>query len=289
MINFINLFNLDVLSNKGVIDVIVVKQSDGSFKSSRIHLNFGISNTKSFPLEIKVNNETIYGHGIILISKETSYKIKSEDINRMNLVQGRNSVEYSIQPDYSKRIILYSFIYFWNFNDKIVVSDIDGTITKSDFFGFLLKNKWCQSGVVKLFNKIENNLYKLIYLSARPRGLNTRQFLKEINQFEKRLPDGPILLNPSNIFKSFCQHATKRSDKLKTLCLNEIIELFPANPIIAGFGNQSSDREAYKNCFVPHIFLISSKGELSFNNHRKSTYDSLADDKIFDELFPPLH
>ena len=41
-------------------------------------------------------------------------------------------------------------IFLWNYNDKLIISDIDGTITKSDIAGQLLTN-YIHSGVTKLF------------------------------------------------------------------------------------------------------------------------------------------
>lgn len=41
-------------------------------------------------------------------------------------------------------------IFLWDPNEKIVISDIDGTITKSDILGQILNN-YLHSGVVKLY------------------------------------------------------------------------------------------------------------------------------------------
>jgi phosphatidate phosphatase LPIN len=281
-----------LLLNDGAIDVIVVKQKDGSFKSSPIHLDFGKSDYV-LPLQVTVEGKKVNINKMQFISNAKTYKFTSDDINEMSLKQGANLVEYSIKPaDSRHRIKLYSFIYLWNFNDKIVVSDIDGTITKSDLkgfiYGFINKiNEWCHSGVIKLFSKIENHSYKFIYLSARPRGLKTRKLLEEINQNGKILPNGPILLNPCNILNGIHQHYMNKSHKFKISYLKKIIELFLVNLIVAGFGNQSTDQIAYKKCGIPHIFLINQKSELVFNS-TKSSYDGLADDAIFHEIFPPL-
>jgi len=61
-------------------------------------------------------------------------------------------------------------IFLWSHEDKIVISDIDGTITKSDVLGQILPamgRDWFQTGVTGLFSKIRNNGYNFIYLSAR--------------------------------------------------------------------------------------------------------------------------
>ena len=52
----------------------------------------------------------------------------------------------------------------------MVISDIDGTITKSDVLGHILPvigRDWAQSGVAELFSKIRANGYHIMYLSAR--------------------------------------------------------------------------------------------------------------------------
>jgi len=58
---------------------------------------------------------------------------------------------------------------------KLVVSDIDGTITRSDLGGILLprlinKVDWAHAGVAKLFTTIHQNGYQFIYLTSRPVG-----------------------------------------------------------------------------------------------------------------------
>ena len=51
---------------------------------------------------------------------------------------------------------------------QVVISDIDGTITKSDVLGHILPaigQDWAQSGVAQLFSKIRSNSYHMMYLS----------------------------------------------------------------------------------------------------------------------------
>lgn len=64
-------------------------------------------------------------------------------------------------------------IFLWNYSDSIVISDIDGTITRSDVFGQILPyvgKDWSQEGVTNLFSNIERNGYRFVYLSARAIG-----------------------------------------------------------------------------------------------------------------------
>lgn len=119
-----------------------------------------------------------------------------------------NEVEFSVTTAYQGTTRCQCHLYKWKWDDKIVVSDIDGTITKSDVLGHILPivgKDWAQTGVAQLFNKIEDNGYKLLYLSARAIGQAriTREYLKSIKQGDLSMPDGPILLNPTSLITAF--------------------------------------------------------------------------------------
>ena len=108
-------------------------------------------------------------------------------------------------------------IYLWHHSDKVVISDIDGTITKSDVLGHILPvigRDWAQSGelltsasptptstvtstptdfypllgVAQLFSKIRANGYHIMYLSARAIGqaTMTKDYLESLKQGEVR-------------------------------------------------------------------------------------------------------
>lgn len=49
---------------------------------------------------------------------------------KLNLHEGQNDVSFSVTTQYQGTTRCMSHIYLWNYDDKIVVSDIDGTITK---------------------------------------------------------------------------------------------------------------------------------------------------------------
>ena len=84
-------------------------------------------------------------------------------------------------------------MYLWKWTDKVVISDIDGTITKSDVLGHVLpiiSMDWAQYGVASLFNKIRNNGYQIAYLSARAIGQapTTKTYLQSVSQEDLNLP-----------------------------------------------------------------------------------------------------
>jgi len=81
---------------------------------------------------------------------------------------------------------------------KIVISDVDGTITKSDVIGQimpLIGRDWTHEGVANLLNSIENNGYTIVYLTARAMSVSniTKGFLEGVDQAGVKLPDGPLM------------------------------------------------------------------------------------------------
>lgn len=135
-------------------------------------------------------------------------RLTSELISSLNLCYGPNDAVFSVTTAYQGTTKCHCQIYFWNYDDKIVISDIDGTITKSDVWGHILPilgRDWAQSGVTNLFTKIHDNGYKFVYLSARAIGqaTTTRDYLRSVKQGDLCLPDGPLLLSPTSLISAF--------------------------------------------------------------------------------------
>lgn len=101
---------------------------------------------------------------------------------------------------------------------------------------------WAQIGVAQLFSKIEENGYKMLYLSARAIGQSraTREYLRSIRQGDVKLPDGPLLLNPTSLMSAFHREVIERKpEQFKIECLSDIKALFSdKNPFYAGYGNR---------------------------------------------------
>ncbi len=79
---------------------------------------------------------------------------------------------------------------------------------RSDVLGQVLPmigKDWSQAGIANLYDMIDKNGYKFVYLSARAIGQSsiTRYYLKSIKQAEVPLPDGPLLLSPSSLISAF--------------------------------------------------------------------------------------
>lgn len=172
-------------------------------------------------------------------------RLSSQQIEMLNLKSGMNEVEFSVTTAYQGTSRCKCYLFKWKHNDKVVISDIDGTITKSDVLGHILPmvgKDWAQIGVAQLFSKIEENGYKLLYLSARAIGQSraTREYLRSIRQGDVQLPDGPLLLNPTSLISAFHREVIERKpEQFKIECLSDIKNLFTdKNPFYAGYGNR---------------------------------------------------
>lgn len=223
-------------------------------------------------------------------------RLTSEQIAGLDLRSGINEVEFSVTTAYQGTTRCKCYLFLWRWNDKIVISDIDGTITKSDVLGHVLPimgKDWAQNGVTRLFTKIKENGYKLLYLSARAIGQSrvTREYLQSVKQEDLTLPEGPMLLNPTSLLNAFhTEVIEKKPQEFKISCLRDIMALFPANtqPFYAGYGNKVNDVWSYQAVGIPlsRIFTINSRGEVKHEMTQtfQSTYSNMS--YLVDQMFP---
>ena len=67
-----------------------------------------------------------------------SLRLTSEQIEELKLEAGMNEVQFSVTTAFQGTSIAKCHIFLWRTTDKLVISDIDGTITKSDVLGHIL-------------------------------------------------------------------------------------------------------------------------------------------------------
>uniref|UniRef100_A0AAX7SL08 phosphatidate phosphatase n=1 Tax=Astatotilapia calliptera TaxID=8154 RepID=A0AAX7SL08_ASTCA len=216
----------------------------------------------------------------------------------LKLKQGPNDVTFSITTQYQGTCRCEGTIYLWNWDDKVIISDIDGTITKSDVFGQILPQlgkDWTHQGIAKLYHSVAENGYKFLYCSARAIGMAdmTRGYLQWVNDGGTILPRGPLMLSPSSLFSAFHREVIEKKPEIfKIECLTDIKNLFQHNkqPFYAAFGNRANDVFAYKEVGVPvcRIFTVNPKGELIQEQTKgnKSSYGRLSE--LVEHVFPLL-
>ncbi|CAK9263000.1 unnamed protein product [Sphagnum jensenii] len=219
----------------------------------------------------------------------------SQMLAQMNLKEGNNRITFTFFTRMLGNQQVDARVYLWKWNTRIVISDVDGTITKSDVLGQvmpLVGKDWTQSGVARLFSAIKENGYELLFLSARAisQADLTRQFLFNVKQDGETLPDGPVVISPDGLFPSLYREVIRRTPhEFKIGCLQDIRSLFPegCNPFYAGFGNRDTDEISYLKVGIPKgkIFIINPKGEVAVNSRvHVKTYTSLH--KLVNDMFP---
>ncbi|XP_076912832.1 phosphatidate phosphatase PAH2-like [Bidens hawaiensis] len=219
-----------------------------------------------------------------------------EELQSLNLNEGKNTVTFKFSTAVLGNQQVDARIFLWRSDTRIVISDVDGTITKSDVLGQfmpLMGKDWSHIGVTNLFSAIKENGYQLLFLSARSisQADVTRQFLINLKQDGKTLPEGPVVISPDGLFPSLFREVIRRAPhEFKIACLEDIRVCFPAdwNPFYAGFGNRDTDEFSYLKVGIPkgRIFIINPKGEVAVNRSNETkSYNSIR--SIVNGIFPP--
>uniref|UniRef100_A0A3Q3G0K8 phosphatidate phosphatase n=1 Tax=Labrus bergylta TaxID=56723 RepID=A0A3Q3G0K8_9LABR len=249
-------------------------------------------------LPVSLSTETLSATQCISQMYRKSLRLTSEQIEHLNLREGANKVVFSVTTQYQGTCRCEAAIYLWNWNDRIIISDIDGTITKSDALGHILPQfgkDWTHKGIAKLYHKIHQNGYKFLYCSARAIGMAaiTKDYLQWVNDQGTVLPKGPVLLAPSSLFSALHREVIeKKPEVFKIACLGDIRDLFnpQRRPFYAAFGNRTNDAYAYKQVGVPdtRLFTVNPKGELIQEKTKgnKSSYSHLSE--LVEHFFPML-
>lgn len=89
-----------------------------------------------------------------------SLRLPSDSLKALGLRKGMNEVRFSVTTKFQGTSWCMCHVYLWDWCDKIVISDIDGTITKSDVLGHIMPvigGTWAHNGVAELYTGIKNN------------------------------------------------------------------------------------------------------------------------------------
>jgi len=203
---------------------------------------------------------------------------------------------------------IFANVYLWNESDKIIISDVDGTITKSDIGGHVLTKigfDWVQNGIVRILSRLNASEYRIIYLTARGIGQSsmTRNYLFD----ELNVPNGAVICSASTTRAALYREVVqKRPQDFKIPTLNNVKNAFGCNPFVGGFGNRDTDAKSYRffGIDAAKIFIIGmeeqekkeSKKDDDGDEEKKAEEEMIAtyiDDyhKIYeevDEIFPKL-
>jgi phosphatidate phosphatase LPIN len=222
-------------------------------------------------------------------------RLTSDQLIALNLKPGENLMSFTVN-----RATCQAYMFLWKHDTPVVISDIDGTITKSDALGHVLNmigRDWTHLGVAKLYSDIVTNGYNIMYLTSRSVGQadTTRAYLNGIQQDRYRLPRGPTILSPDRTMAALRREIYLRKPHVfKMSTLRDIRNLYGADrtPFYAGFGNRFTDQISYRTVDVPRtrIFTINSNAEVVLDllslNKLKMSYVNI--NEVVDHYFPPV-
>ena len=244
------------------------------------------------------------------IKKRFTLRAAERDALRSRLRPGKNVVAFSFASSIWGKQTVKAHLYLWSWQAKIVISDVDGTITKSDVIGHLapmVGKDWNHAGIASLYNRIRDNGFELMFLSSRAvsQSAGTRRYLEKLTQDGETLTHGPVLLAPDSISAALYREVVIRQPQVfKMGCLNAIRALFPSaaekedasseacneSPFYAGFGNRETDAASYASVGVPpgRIFTINPKSEVVAETTKATRRWDLAEMiAMANEMFPP--
>ncbi|TKA68898.1 hypothetical protein B0A55_08401 [Friedmanniomyces simplex] len=202
-------------------------------------------------------------------------RLTSDQLKTMDLKPGANSMAFTVN-----RATCHATLWSWHHSVPIVISDIDGTITKSDVLGHVLNSigrDWTHQGVAKLYTEIAANGYNFLYLTSRSVGQAdmTRAYLKGVVQDGGyKLPGGPVILSPDRTIAALRREVYLRKPEIfKMACLRDVMALFTGH---GGATNVHESQEAGLHPFpvttVPtaaNANTGSGSGSSPAANHRK--------------------
>jgi len=207
-----------------------------------------------------------------------SIRPTSSMLRKLPLKPGANTITFTVSSTLQGTQSISACIFLWDATTKIVISDVDGTITKSDVMGhvapLIVGSQWSHNGVARLFTNVQQNGYHMLYLTSRGIGQSavTRSYLFEnVRQQNVGLPSGPIVMSPDSLTVAFYREVIKKQpQQFKIPALRDIRCLFAAdhNPFYAGFGNRATDLMSYLSVHVPQhrIFIIEPSGTIYTDN-----------------------
>jgi hypothetical protein len=106
-------------------------------------------------------------------------------ILKLNLQPGSNEIVFSVTTALQGTTKITSNIFLWNYDDKVIVSDIDGTITKSDV------------GVLNELSNIDENTFQDLF-NFEKIYLHNNKFTNKLKLYLEKSLTHITVENPEN-------------------------------------------------------------------------------------------
>jgi hypothetical protein len=205
------------------------------------HENLMGTRVQLFVNNIPTGTSMVLDRDLICCFDDGSYRVSSEELEGMGLRPGKNSIRYEMihSLNNDRRYSVKADIHLWNAWDKIVVVDIDGTVTKTDVAGFgaeKLGYEYIHQGVCEAVSHISKLGYRILFLTSRAITLatSTREFLRSIGFANggTGMPEFALITTTERFLQSLVV-GVRSADKFKTVALMEILRIFqPQHPAV---------------------------------------------------------
>lgn len=121
---------------EAVTETLAIPKSASTISEELIN---SIKETDYVPMIESMSKESIKSQMSLSTEKfRKTLRLNSKQIECLNLKNGVNEVEFSVTTAYQGTSRCKCYLFKWKHSDKVVISDIDGTITKSDVLGHIL-------------------------------------------------------------------------------------------------------------------------------------------------------
>lgn len=177
-------------------------------------------------------NTSLKSISVATIKYYKSLRLPHEMLIDLNLQPGMNTVSFTVTTRLQGSATCDAHIYLWPNDARVVISDVDGTITKSDVMGHLMYTvgrDWTHSDIANLYTRIAKNGYRFLYLTSRCLGLaaSTRGLIKGVKQSQFTLPDGPVITSPDRMLAVLRREVILGNpQEFKIACLKDLQALF---------------------------------------------------------------
>jgi len=256
---------------------------------------------------ITVNNQTlskrmvICPSGSLRFTDGADHTMSSEELAMLPLEPGKNMATYHVP---ALEVTIHFDVFLITSGQKLVITDVDGTITREDVMGFVLPSvvgiTHHQPGVVRLLSEISQRGYQVVYLTARSMALHehTRNYifnlLQEVGGSSGQhysLPDGPVFHLPRDLISSISDPAGADQKTAILFALWQCLkshEEQDINEVIRGaYGNNAHDLMAYSRAGISNIFIVNTVGELlDISSGSYTSYSQQVEH--LDQIFPRL-
>ena len=177
----------------GISDILIVKWNNGHYATTPFLACFG-AHAMGASVRTFINNALQNGVDFHIDKYGYVHPMMPDQdmLGLLPLHYGRNVIKFELDNLHS----LEAEVYLYSQEDRLLVSDVDGTMTKSDVRGLYHNMKdinYLHEGYYDLIERVERNGYKIVWLTMR--SLPLYSFSKTYIQKHTKI-DGVLLTEP---------------------------------------------------------------------------------------------